>query len=439
MGKEKLNRKLDRNFKKLYNDKPALIRNLILLFTFIFIAIISIRHMVHGGGVAPSIDAVCPFGGFESILTYFSSGDLVPRIMISSLILALGTVIVTIIFSKGFCGQICPFGYMQELIGKIKRKPIKFGKRFEKFDKYAKYLKYAILVAVLIGTYYAGVLVFRSVDPFKTLFHFGKEVIWGVEVDALAENIGGFIALIVVIVGSIYIPRMWCRYFCPLGAGLNLIGRFSFTKLKRETHEGSADKCISCGKCDRVCPMGIKVTEYETVTSLDCINCNKCVNACPKNSLSITTFGKKISPMLFSVLVFLLFFSVIVAAKVVGVWESIPVIEQTDDFNSEEIKGWMSLSDVSEMSGISEEYFFTKLGIEFNTTIPLKDVKNVYPDFEVEVVRLIVDEYDPSSGAIEEYNPDAGKCPFGVYDDSYPGDCGFYKDLNNDYECDYSY
>ena len=68
------------------------------------------------------------------------------------------------------------------------------------------------------------------------------------------------------------------------------------TKLRRLLHlpgihikSKEKDKCISCGKCNKVCPMGINVVNEirkNVVNNLECIQCGACIDNCPKNVLS---------------------------------------------------------------------------------------------------------------------------------------------------------
>jgi polyferredoxin len=113
------------------------------------------------------------------------------------------------------------------------------------------------------------------------------------------ENFSTIIALIflaLIIIGSLFIRRIWCR-FCPTGSSiavLNKIKGFSWTPMlhidKNET------KCTKCGICKRVCPM--QVTEiYEQMggkimTSM-CTLCSRCVEMCPYEDCLKIKFDKK--------------------------------------------------------------------------------------------------------------------------------------------------
>ena len=87
--------------------------------------------------------------------------------------------------------------------------------------------------------------------------------------------------------------RVWCRFFCPLRAYMELLAR----KLARITIH-SNDKCIGCGECTRFCQMGIDVQAYaQRQRDLDnsdsaCIQCGICIQVCPMEVLSIGERGE---------------------------------------------------------------------------------------------------------------------------------------------------
>jgi ferredoxin-type protein NapH len=78
--------------------------------------------------------------------------------------------------------------------------------------------------------------------------------------------------------------RAFCKYVCPITFFLKVNCRFSLVKIS-----GKIDSCTACGKCDRACPMDIKVSRYilegKRVLSTECILCSACVASCPSGAL----------------------------------------------------------------------------------------------------------------------------------------------------------
>lgn len=83
--------------------------------------------------------------------------------------------------------------------------------------------------------------------------------------------------LIAIILTMFIFSRPFCKLFCPLGAILGLFNKISGFRLRVD------DGCTKCGRCERVCPMNIKV--YKSPNSPNCIRCLKCVEECNKISI----------------------------------------------------------------------------------------------------------------------------------------------------------
>ena len=76
--------------------------------------------------------------------------------------------------------------------------------------------------------------------------------------------------------------RAFCKYICPITVFLKPSSYFSLLRIKC-----NKDKCISCGKCRRVCPMDVDVTDTSRKrrNGTECILCMECVKNCPKDAL----------------------------------------------------------------------------------------------------------------------------------------------------------
>jgi len=76
--------------------------------------------------------------------------------------------------------------------------------------------------------------------------------------------------------------RAFCKYLCPITVFLKPMSKFALVRVKCDK-----EKCISCGKCKRVCPMDVDVTDNSRnrKNGTECILCMECVKNCPKNAL----------------------------------------------------------------------------------------------------------------------------------------------------------
>ena len=79
-----------------------------------------------------------------------------------------------------------------------------------------------------------------------------------------------------LVVGSVFVKNLWCRYLCPYGALLGLVSLISPTRIRRD-----ADACIDCAKCAKACPSLLPVNRLVTVKSAECTGCLECVTVCP--------------------------------------------------------------------------------------------------------------------------------------------------------------
>ena len=78
--------------------------------------------------------------------------------------------------------------------------------------------------------------------------------------------------------------RAFCKYICPITVFLKPMSYFSVFRIKVDEK-----KCISCRKCERVCPMNVEVplNSRKKKNATECILCMKCMQECPKNALKL--------------------------------------------------------------------------------------------------------------------------------------------------------
>jgi len=224
-------------------------------------------------------------GAYESLEFTISKG-LFP-------LLSLGVIYLTAIsVGRVFCGWACPFGLVQDLLTYLPIK--KYKKLTSATENSLKDVKWVVLIFSLFVSALVGLR--RTVDPNDnpldvmsdgpfsilspsgTLFAYIPWVfLWKADI---FEN-GGFyvwlklIAFIAVIVPSLYIPRFFCRYICPLAP---LLGGVAPYKVLRIYRNPSINVEQANGMLDSVCPTGVKVDPTENyLTSPNCISCGNCV------------------------------------------------------------------------------------------------------------------------------------------------------------------
>lgn len=152
-----------------------------------------------------------------------------------------------------------------------------------RFDAVMKYLKYGILAFITAGVWILALPVDSSWSPWGV---FGMLVSGNFSVASRAIPNVGFVLLLAIAAGSLFVERFFCRYLCPLGALFEVCSRKRLYKVRRRS-----DTCTSCGLCTRTCSMGIHIPKKDAVASGECIQCMKCLSICPKESLSANPAG----------------------------------------------------------------------------------------------------------------------------------------------------
>jgi ferredoxin-type protein NapH len=237
----------------------------------------------------PYAVAGCPFGIFQksviSLKEGFSTWNFTKAIALFPFYLIGVIIAYGILFGRGFCGWLCPFGFLQDLFGKFNRKE-RITKNVDRKLKYIKYFVLAaslILAAIFLDTIFCKLCpsaTFFAAVPYGILFGQGLTTIW------YLSRI--FIFAILMLLLVFLAKRFWCRYLCPVGALFAPFNKISLMKIKIDRK-----LCTACNACTKVCPMGIDVLKdhveknKQRIDSLDCIICRECSKACPTGCLKL--------------------------------------------------------------------------------------------------------------------------------------------------------
>ena len=218
------------------------------------------------------------FAAVGSIVSCIYKGNISWESVKYSVWMLVATVPATVLVGRFFCGFFCSFGAVQDLLwfGSHRLRALFPGKRnLKKADRIFRFAKYAVLFYFIIFVW-SGVTVVKTAGPWQV---FGQYVSFGHWPGLKPLLSVGGILLLVIFIGSLFVQRFFCRYFCPMGAIYSLISRASFLKIDKP-REG----CGKCRLCTSKCSMGMDLTKKDRIAGGECISCQKCVSWCPKGN-----------------------------------------------------------------------------------------------------------------------------------------------------------
>jgi len=165
------------------------------------------------------------------------------------------TVVTTLLWGRLYCGRICAFGALTQLLDAVVPKKIRWEPS-AKVERYAGYVKYVLLVAV-VG-YYAVTdhfTIYRYVEPFWMYTRQGSVLLWTM--------------LGTLLVASVVVRNLYCRFLCPVGAMLGLISQVTtLFRIKRWS------ECKTCKICERTCEWG--AIRGPQIVRSECVRCDDC-------------------------------------------------------------------------------------------------------------------------------------------------------------------
>ena len=218
------------------------------------------------------------FAAVGNIVSCIYKGNISWESVKYSVWMLVATVPATVLVGRFFCGFFCSFGAVQDLLwfGSHRLRALFPGKRnLKKADRIFRFAKYAVLFYFIIFVW-SGVTAVKTAGLWQV---FGQYVSFGHWPGLKPLLSVGGILLLVIFIGSLFVQRFFCRYFCPMGAIYSLISQTSFLKIDKPRKE-----CGKCHLCTSKCPMGMDLTKKDRIAGGECISCQKCVSWCPKGN-----------------------------------------------------------------------------------------------------------------------------------------------------------
>ena len=167
---------------------------------------------------------------------------------------AIFAVVTTVLWGRIYCGRVCAFGALTQLIDQIV--PARWRVTVPAaLERRASYIKYGILVAA-IGYYLATreITFYRYIEPFWMFTREGTTLLW--------------VMLGALLVASVFVRNLYCRFLRPLGAALGLLSTLTVFKIKRWS------ECSQCQLCEKTCEWG--AIRKRKIILAECVRCDDC-------------------------------------------------------------------------------------------------------------------------------------------------------------------
>ncbi len=218
------------------------------------------------------------FNALRDVVVALVNGTFALSALSGSLVTLFIVFTVTALWGRFFCGYLCTFGALQELMAFAGKKLLPGMKRVpEKADKLLKYVKYGVLFAVVLLVWALQLPVDSSFSPWGV---FGALLSGNTTLLSASIPTLGFGLLLAIFILSLFVERAFCRYLCPLGALFTPLSAGRLFRIRRlET------ACSGCQQCTRACAMGVTVHEDQFVRSGECIDCMRCMAVCHPQAL----------------------------------------------------------------------------------------------------------------------------------------------------------
>lgn len=268
------------------------------------------------------VDGFLPIAGGLGLRAWLSQGIVDPHhpaATITVLVLCLSA----LLLGRAFCAWFCPLGLVGEWLHGLRSRWI-VGEwtpprwldavlRSQKFLVLA-FLLFIVLIAVP-GAALPGY--------FTSPYHQAADMKMGAFFFSLTLISGLCLGWVLLLTATF--RQGFCRYLCPYGAWLSLLGLLTPLRIRRDPARCLRSAGHDCDKCSRACPSRIQVHQLIAVRSLECTSCMSCITACPKraDALHLGSKARRLEPrQLLGLLCLLLLILPLLSYGLLGIWGS---------------------------------------------------------------------------------------------------------------------
>jgi NosR/NirI family transcriptional regulator, nitrous oxide reductase regulator len=197
-------------------------------------------------------------------------------------LLAIVTVVSTVLWGRVYCGRICAFGAFTQLVDRVvpARWQVKIPKAVERRASMIKYAILAAAIAYFLAT--SDPLIYPYIEPF---WMFGLHL----RTPVLLSMLG------LLLVTTIFVRNAYCRFLCPLGAALGILSKLTVFRIKRWS------ECSTCRICEKACEWG--AIRGPQIIMTECVRCDDCERLyddkakCPHHLIILRGKKKPVIPL----------------------------------------------------------------------------------------------------------------------------------------------
>ena len=168
---------------------------------------------------------------------------------------SLFVVVSTVLWGRLYCGRVCAFGALTQLMDAIvpARFRVDLPRKFEQRAAWTKYVVLAVVMVYFVGTRDIALPV-RYAEPFWMFGLFGTTAMWA--------------GLAVLLVATLFVRNLYCRFLCPVGATLGILSGLTVFRIKRWS------ECKTCKICEKTCEWG--AIRGPQIVKRECVRCDDC-------------------------------------------------------------------------------------------------------------------------------------------------------------------
>jgi polyferredoxin len=170
-------------------------------------------------------------------------------------LLAAVTLVSTVLWGRVYCGRICAFGALTQLLDAVVPARLRVNVP-RAFERRASFIKFGIL-AFALGYFLItkNPLIYPYIEPFWMFGIYGRSApMW--------------VGLGILLTATLFVRNLYCRFLCPLGAFLGVLSHLTVFRIKRWS------ECNTCRICQKACEWG--AIQGPKILQTECVRCDDC-------------------------------------------------------------------------------------------------------------------------------------------------------------------